>query len=64
MMELVKDLVYKGSIRVKETGWGIGPFEKVKKTETTVSSSMIGYSESNNSVKYKFAFVSVSWEEK
>jgi len=52
----------KGRIRVKETGWGFGEFEKTNKTET-VNSTMTGFSATKSSVKYKFKFVSVSWDE-
>jgi len=58
-----KHIMDRGKIYVKETGWSVGEFEKVRKTEKTVSSSMTGYSTTKNTVKYKFAFVSASWDE-
>jgi len=57
-----RTILDKGRIRVKETGWGFGPVEKTNKTEI-VRSTMTGFSATKNSVKYKFGFVTASWDE-
>ena len=57
-----RKIMDQGTIEIKETGWSLGPIERVEKKEKTVSTMMIGVSSSKTSVKHKFGFVTVSYD--
>lgn len=59
-----KRIMDRGKIHVQESGWSLGAIEKVSKTENTVSSLMIGLSSHKKSVKYKFLFFTMSYDQR